>query len=71
MFLTRGQLRRWPRRRFSSAEQIEEGTRSAETWKTRVKTASSGNAAALSPEEEGQVGNSRGRGEWPLWREGP
>lgn len=47
-----------------------EGTRSAEMSNTRVKAASS-KQVTFSPEKEGHLGNSRGRGEWPLWREGP
>jgi len=40
MLRTRGQLRRWPRRRLSRAEHSAEGMRRAARRKTRVKASS-------------------------------
>lgn len=64
MLRTRGQLRRWPRRRVSRAEHWAEGTRSAARWKTRVKDSSQRTASFWGVE-----------GDWeglvPLLRDGP
>lgn len=63
MFLTRGQLSRWPRRRVSRAKQRLAGTRRAEMSNTRVKSAPLSSSRG--------VRRLGGEGGWPLWREGP
>lgn len=73
MFRILGQLRRWPRRRFSSEKQSSEGTRRAARSKTRVKLSSSNKSKSFSCSDEGYGcgGGENGDGLWPLLREGP
>lgn len=69
MLRTRGQFRRWPRRRLSRAKHWSAGTRSAAISKAREKLclSNSGRWGSFSEERFG----GGGEGLRPLWREGP
>lgn len=70
MFRILGQLRRWPRSRFSKAKQCSEGTRRAARSNTRVKF-SSLNKLGPSFSCWGCEFGKMGEGLWPFLREGP
>lgn len=70
MFRILGQLRRWPRSRFSKTKQCSEGTRRAARSNTRVKF-SSLNKLGPSVSCWGCEFGKMGEGLWPFLREGP